>query len=334
MQRTKAHHFNRFPIFHLLSAPLMAIVFVLALNSHAGAANRLALVIGNSKYQNTSPLKNPSNDADLIGGKLSEIGFDVLTQKDITLAGTQKLINTFAKKIKNIGEDGIVLFFYAGHGIQYNGENFIVPVDADLRSDTDIILQGVNTSIILKIIELSGAKTNVIVMDACRNNPFPAVSRSVGRGLARMESPSGSFIAYSTAPGEVALDGTGKNSPYSLALSQYITDPGLTLEAVFKKVRRKVYYDTDKAQTTWESTSLIEEIYLVDRGDEAKSNQTPQVTKPAIVVQEEKFWNQIRDKGDAQLFETYLQIFPTGKYREIALAQLPRAQDVTKKLRR
>ena len=296
----------------------------------ANAASRLALVIGNSGYQFTSPLKNPANDADLISSKLREIGFEVLTNKDVTLSGTQQLINEFARKIKSIGDDGIVMFYYAGHGIQFNGENFIVPVDANLQSDTDIILQGVNTSIILKIIELSGAKTNVIVLDACRNNPFTAVSRSVAKGLARMDSPSGSFIAYSTAPGQIALDGTGKNSPYTQALAEFITDPSLTLEAVFKKVRRKVYFQTDKKQTTWESTSLIDEVYLVDRGTDAPDRKARKETRPVSVVKEENFWNQIRDKADPQLFQTYLQMFPDGAHREIALAQLPRTNDVTK----
>lgn len=311
-------------------AALIAVTLIwmsaLVFNAHAG--NRLALVIGNSNYLHTSPLRNPANDADLIGAKLNEIGFEVLMSKNVTLSNAQQLINSFAKKIKAIGDDGIVLFYYAGHGIQLNGDNYIVPVDADLQSETDIILQGINTSIILKIIELSGAKTNVIVLDACRNNPFPAVSRSVAKGLAQMESPSGSFIAYSTSPGEVALDGTGKNSPYTEALAEFITDPSLTLEAVFKKVRRKVYFQTDEAQTTWESTSLIDEVYLVDRGGDAKA--APEKARPASVVKEENFWNQIKDKGDVQLFNTYLQMFPEGAHREIALAQLPRNQDVTK----
>ena len=309
---------------------ILVTVLALAMHSPALSAKRLALVIGNSNYQNTSPLRNPANDADLIGTKLSDIGFDVLTSKDISLSATRQVISKFASKIRDIGDDGIVLFYYAGHGIQYNGKNFIVPVDANLQSDTDIILQGVDTSFILKIIELSGAKTNIVVLDACRNNPFPAVSRSVTKGLARMDSPSGSFIAYSTAPGAVALDGKGKNSPYTLALAEYITDPSLTLEAVFKKVRRKVYYDTEKAQTTWESTSLIDEIYLVEGRDETKSESKIATSSNAQNVQEDNFWKQIRNKGDAELFKTYLQMFPNGKHREIALAQLPRAEDVTK----
>jgi hypothetical protein len=309
---------------------ILIAVLLIGSGSNVLAANRLALVIGNSSYKHTSQLKNPANDADLISGKLRDIGFDVITNKNVTLAGTSELINKFAQKIKDIGDDGIVLFYYAGHGIQYNGENFIVPVDANLQTDTDIILQGVNTSIILKIFELSGAKTNVVVLDACRNNPFPAVSRSVSQGLARMDSPSGSFIAYSTAPGKVALDGTGKNSPYTTALAKFITDPDLTLEAVFKKVRRKVYFDTEKAQTTWESTSLIDEVYLVDRGDDDSSASTTTVSKPQSVVQEEEFWEQIRDKNDLQLFKTYLKMFPDGKHREIALAQLSRANHGSK----
>jgi uncharacterized caspase-like protein len=259
---------------------ILITVLLFGYGSSSFAANRLALVIGNSGYEHTSRLKNPANDADLISGKLREIAFDVITNKNVTLAGTQELFNEFAQKIKDIGDEGIVLFYYAGHGIQFNGENFIVPVDANLQIDTDIILLGVNTSIILKIFELSGAKTNVIVLDACRNNPFPAVSRSVSQGLARMDSPSGSFIAYSTATGKVAQDGIGKNSPYTTALAEFITDPDLTLEAVFKKVRRKVYYDTAKALTTWESTSLIDEVFLVDRGDNTSAADTKPQNKP------------------------------------------------------
>ncbi len=323
------HKFHKFAIM-FCSRFVLVFVFTVISTNYALSANRLALVIGNSKYQHTSPLKNPANDADLISGKLREIGFEVLTSKDVSLSGARQVINNFAKKIRDIGDDGIVMFYYAGHGIQYNGENFIVPTDANLQSDTDIILQGINTSIILKIIELSGAKTNVIVLDACRNNPFTAVSRSVSKGLARIDSPSGSFIAYSTAPGAIALDGKGRHSPYSQALAEFITDPDLTLEAVFKKVRRKVYYQTDKAQTTWESTSLIEEVYLVDRGNDPANTVKPEQSSTVLNVKEENFWNQIRDKGDVQLFQTYLQMFPDGKHREIALAQLPRPEDVTK----
>ncbi len=311
----------------------MILLLCLASPSDANATSRLALVIGNSAYKHTSPLKNPANDADLIASKLNQIGFEVLLKKDLTLTGTQALINQFAKKIKQVGKDSIVLFYYAGHGIQFNGDNFIVPVDANLQSDTDIILQGINASIILKIIELSGAKTNVVVLDACRNNPFAAVSRSVSKGLARMESPSGSFIAYSTAPGDVALDGTGKNSPYSEALAEFITDPDLTLEAVFKKVRRKVYFQTDKKQTTWESTSLIDEVYLVPRANNDDADTAQKKPRPPALVQEENFWDQIKDKGDPQLFQTYLQMFPDGKHREIALAQLPRPDDESKRTR-
>lgn len=314
---------------HYMLRFILVTLLCFGLTGTANAAKRLALVIGNSAYKHTSPLRNPANDADLISSKLREIGFEVLAKKDVTRVGTQALINQFAKKIKEIGKDAIVLFYYAGHGIQFNGDNFIVPVDADLQSDTDIILQGINTSIILKIIELSGAKTNVVVLDACRNNPFSAVSRSVAKGLARMDSPSGSFIAYSTAPGEVALDGNGKNSPYTEALAEFIVDPSLTLEAVFKKVRRKVYYQTEKAQTTWESTSLIDEVFLVDRGTDA--TEAPAKQRPASVVQEENFWNQIKSKGDPQLFQTYLQMFPEGKHREIALAQVPRPKDESKR---
>ena len=139
----KLHH--RGQVNRSVFGPLLFFVLIfvpLAIsNTIAHSAGRLALVVGNSDYQHTSPLKNPANDADLIAGKLGETGFDVLTSKNVTLSGAQQLINEFAKKIRDIGDDGIVLFFYAGHGIQYNGENFIVPVDADLQSDTDIILQ-------------------------------------------------------------------------------------------------------------------------------------------------------------------------------------------------
>ncbi|MCF6321516.1 MAG: caspase family protein [Rhizobiaceae bacterium] len=315
------------------SALVISLFLATGIYANAFSANRLALVIGNSDYEFTASLKNPANDAELIGGKLRDIGFDVLMKKDVNRVEIQQLINEFAQKIKEAGEDAIVLFYYAGHGIQFNGINYMVPVDADLKSNTDIILQGINASVVLKIIELSGAKTNIVVLDACRNNPFPAVSRAVGQGLARMDSPSGSFIAYSTAPGDVALDGEGKYSPYSAALAEFITEPDLTLEAMFKKVRRKVYFDTDKAQTTWESTSLIDEVYLVKKERGTLLSDTPALERPASVVKEENFWNQIRDKNDPQLFQTYLQMFPKGKNREIALAQLPRPDDVTKRIK-
>ena len=216
----------------------------------AAAEKRVALVIGNSAYQHTAALKNPSNDATDKAATLQQLGFDVIDGNDITKEEMEQRIRAFAAKLA--GAD-VGLFFYAGHGLQVDGKNFLAPVDAKLQSDTDLDFEAVELNLVLKQLERN-SRISVVFLDACRDNPLAstlaATSRSVeiGRGLARIDKAIGMMIAFSTQPGNVALDGEGRNSPFTGALLHHIGTEGLSINDVMIDVRNDVLKATDGKQ--------------------------------------------------------------------------------------
>jgi len=212
---------------------------------------RVALVIGNSKYLR-SPLRNPINDATDMGESLRKLGFDVTVETDMSLQSMEKAVSTFGKKL---GENTVGLFYYSGHGVQHKGENYLIPVDVRLTPST-IKYRAMAAGIILAEMEQANNTMNIIILDACRDTPFETDTRSMSRGLARMNAPSGSLIAYATSPGDTASDGSGKNSPYTRGLLQYLEQPGLTIEMLFKRVRNSVIDETGGKQVPWEHSSL------------------------------------------------------------------------------
>lgn len=216
---------------------------------------RLALVIGNSSYQNGGSLPNPVNDANAIALSLQSVGFEVMKYQNVTQKEMKMAINAFGQKLKGYE---VGLFYYAGHGIQNKGMNYMIPVEADLQTEEQIEFDCVAADRVLAFMDASQAKVNVIIMDACRNNPFErSWHRSAnGNGLAMMDAPTGSLIAYATAPGRVASDGEGSNGLYTSALLKHLGDPKLTIEQVFKKVRTEVTEKSGGAQVPWETTSL------------------------------------------------------------------------------
>jgi len=216
---------------------------------------RIALVIGNGDYT-FSPLPNPTNDAKLMSRTLRGLGFDVIEALDTTQKEMKKAVRGFGKKLDAAGKDGVGLFFYAGHGVQVKGANYLIPVDADIETEGDVDIESINAQSVLSMMEFSGARLSFVIMDACRNNPFKRSFRSGTRGLAKMEAPTGSLIAYATAPGDVAADGTDINSPYTSALSRMMNTPGLSVERMFREVRNSVRMETKNKQTPWESSSL------------------------------------------------------------------------------
>jgi len=221
----------------------------------------VALVIGNSNYENGAPLANPENDAKDIGEKLKAAGFDVSQYIDLSQSEMKKAIDEFGLKLSTAE---IGLFFYAGHGIQSRGHNYLIPVDAMLRTENDVEYNCVDAGRILAKMEDANTRTNIVILDACRDNPFErSWSRnSKGNGLAYMDAPGGSLIAYSTGPGKTALDGYNRNSPFTSGLLEYINTPNLNIEALFKLVRIKVMNNTDGEQVPWESTSLTGDFYF------------------------------------------------------------------------
>ncbi len=235
-----------------------AFVLFLVISAFAQAQiyqKRLALVIGNSNYEHGGSLPNPVNDANAIAVALQSVGFEVMKYQNLTQKEMKIAINSFGQKLKGY-EVGV--FYYAGHGIQSKGMNYMIPVEADLQTEEQVEFDCVAADRVLAYMDVAQIKVNVIIMDACRNNPFErSWHRSAnGNGLAIMNAPTGTLIAYATAPGRVASDGTGSNGLYTSALLKYLNDPKLTIEQVFKKVRTEVTEKSQGAQVPWETTSL------------------------------------------------------------------------------
>ncbi|MBP8131828.1 MAG: caspase family protein [Candidatus Hydrogenedentes bacterium] len=221
---------------------------------------RVALVIGNSAYA-ASPLRNPVNDANAMAEALRACGFEVTVKTDCDLETMEKAVTAFGERIRGAGA---ALFYYAGHGMQVNGENYLVPVTAQPESEDEVKFRCTNVGLVLAKMKNSGASVNLLILDACRNNPFPRSVRTTAAGLATMEAAKGVLIAYATAPGSVAADGDGENSVYTANLVQYLRQPGLPVEEVFKSVRADVSRQTNDAQIPWENTSLVGRFYFTE----------------------------------------------------------------------
>lgn len=222
------------------------------LASVAVAEQRIALVIGNSAYPE-APLRNPANDARDISERLGELGFDVVSATDTDLSTMQNQVLDFIGRIE---PGATAMVYYAGHGIQADGRNYLLPVDARFASESSLRFEALEVSDILEELEDSPSRINLLVLDACRNNPFERRVRGGGRGLAAIDAAAGSFIAYATAPGSVASDGDRENGLYTEALLQALTVPGLKVEDVFKRVRIRVAETSNGTQVPWDSSSL------------------------------------------------------------------------------
>lgn len=241
------------------------------LGSHAAfAGNRVALVIGQSVYRAVVPLPNPANDAKAMAQLLGEAGFEVVTAADLSQNDLRRTVGEFAARIAAKGPDTTALIFYAGHGIQVDGENYLIPVDVDPKRETDIPLQAVRLNDLLNTLTSVPSKMRILLLDACRNNPFPEINKTAGHGLAIVDAKVGApgiFLSYSTSPGAEAEDGGGANSPYTTALLTAARQPGLPIEEAFKRVRVSVNKATEGRQTPWESSSLTEEFRFFGSGD-------------------------------------------------------------------
>lgn len=222
---------------------------------------RTALVVGNAGYRD-SPLNNPVNDARDLAETLRALGFEVVQRENLDKRGFDTAVSDFARQLQQRG--GVGLFYYSGHGAQVRGENYLIPVNAAIASEADVEYEAVNAGRVLRNMEQAGNGLNIVVLDACRNNPYRGWYRSEGsKGLARMDAPTGSIVAYATAPGTVAADGTGRNSPYTAGLLQAMRAPGLGIEQLFKQVRIQVAKATDNRQVPWESSSLMGDFFFV-----------------------------------------------------------------------
>ena len=221
---------------------------------------RFALVIGNSSYD-VGRLQNPANDAIDISEMLRELGFSVTLIRDATQQDMEDAIDIFTRKL---GEGDAGLFFFAGHGVQVNGQNYLIPIDAQISKETDVKYQAVSANWILDNMEYAGNALNIVILDACRDNPYARSWRSSQQGLAGVPAVDGALIAYATAPGKTAAEGTGRNSPYTKHLLRFMPQPNMKVEELFKQVRIAVRRETKDNQTPWESSSLIGDFYFTE----------------------------------------------------------------------
>jgi hypothetical protein len=222
------------------------------------SGKRVALIIGNADYK-FAPLKNPVNDAEDMNASLKKLGFDVIFLKNASYESMETGIKKFKKKL---GNDVIGLFYFSGHGVQYEGMNYMIPADISEPTISKIKYRSIPIEYVLSNMEEAKNQVNIIILDASRNNPFKNGTRAVRKGLAQITAPSGSLIAYATSPGEVAEDGVGRNSPYTKYLKNFILEPDLLIERVFQKVGIAVRKETKNRQNPWVSTSLNYNIYL------------------------------------------------------------------------
>jgi TPR repeat protein len=238
---------------------------------------RVALVIGNGGYR-TAPLKNPVNDARAVAEALQKSGFNVTRLEDATRAQMREAIRAFGARIS---EGGVGLFYFAGHGMQVKGRNYLVPVGADIAAEDEVAGEAVEVDAILAKMETARNRLNILILDACRNNPFGRSFRSSQQGLAQVDAPTGTFVAFATAPGRTAADGSGSNGLYTEALLRQFHTPGLKLEEVFKRTRADVLRASSQQQTPWENSSIVGDFYFVGGADSSGLVGIPAQAGPA-----------------------------------------------------
>ncbi|MCA0869684.1 caspase family protein [Seohaeicola saemankumensis] len=261
---------------------LIAALLVCLACAAPALAGRVALVMGNGDYIYEKPLRNAANDARDMAERLRAMGFEVFEGIDLTRDQSLRLVQQFSRAM-NV--DDTALFYFAGHGIQLGSDNYILPVDAEPGTEIDLTKSAIRLQSILRSME-SGADTRIVILDACRNNPFlrDRANRSTGesRGLMRMEAGVGSFIAFSTEPGNVAADGAGRNSPFTAALLRHISTPGADIHAVMRAVRADVRDSSNGTQIPWENSALIDEVFLTAAPAPATSTaRVPAAIAPA-----------------------------------------------------
>lgn len=313
-------------------------LLVVAGLTHPAAAKRVALVIGNGAYEQATPLKNPKNDADALAAVLKRLDFEVIKGIDLNRADFERMVRKFSRAIR--GADAALLF-YAGHGLQVEGRNYLAPVDASLADEADLEFETLRLETVLAQMERE-TRVNLVFLDACRDNPLArnlarsmgTRSASVGRGLARVDTGVGTLIAFATEPGNVALDGAGANSPFTEALLKHIETPDLDIARLMRRVRKEVLDKTSGRQVPWSNSSLTGDFVFASRQItvEAKpdTNERPVTPAPAPTVDnrsvELAFWDSIKDSDDVADYRGYLRRFPDGVFIGIAKRRMERLE--------
>lgn len=308
-----------------LSRALVALG-ALAASAHANAPLdiRIALVIGNSAYPGNAALSNPANDAKAMSEQLRKLGFQVLELRDGSRGQMTEAIDDARKRLQ--GKNGVGMLYYAGHGLQINWRNYMVPVDAHPKSQNDVVAQAVDVDAVINAFKEAGNRVNILVLDACRNNPFDGTASA--KGLAQIDAVPGTFLAYATAPGNTADDGEGSNGLYTGYLLQELAKPVSRIEDVFKRVRLQVRQKSRGNQIPWESTSLEEDFIFNDGRSPGATVAMAPPPKPKPEELDQRFlrekaeWDRIKASPNPDDFYAFLQAYPSSAISEAAQSRL------------
>lgn len=287
---------------------------------------RVALVIGNSAYAGPAALTNPANDARAMAGALRTMGFDVIEVRDATRTSLLQGIETMQQKLQ--GRQGAAVLYYAGHGLQLDWRNYMVPVDARITAAADVPVQTVPIDAVIEAFKKAQTRLNIVVLDACRDNPF--ASSGSAKGLAQLDAPPNTVLAYATAPGSVAEDGTAAsgNGLYTGFLLQEIVKP-VKIEDVFKRVRLEVRKGSNGRQIPWESTSLEDDFAFNTTGKVVTMPKLGDTQRQEAFALEKADWDRIKDSSNPREFIDFLIKFPSGTIGELAQSRLDRLQRPT-----
>jgi hypothetical protein len=278
------------------------------------AEQRIALVIGNSNYETAPKLANPGNDAQSMAQLLNSAGFEVTQATDLARSEMVRVVQDFSAKVAERGPRTVAMIYYAGHGVQVAGENYLLPVDAKISSPSDLDGNSLRLVDMMGTLESISSRMRIVVLDACRNNPFPEVN-DTGRGLAIVDAPNGSIVGYSTAPGMEAQDGDGNHSPYTSAFLNIAREPNLPIEQLFKRVRLQVNNATSGRQTPWESSSLTSDFYFF--GDTAVAagrapDRSPIMQTAANLPSRSvrQAYDYVLSEGSPEYYEEFIRLYP------------------------
>jgi uncharacterized caspase-like protein len=278
---------------------------------------RLALVIGNSNYESVKALPNPANDAKAIAQLLNSAGFEVVMAFDLDRDSLRQVVSEFSARITESGPNSTSLVYYAGHGLQVDGENFLVPVDAKIENEADVAETSVRLADVMQALEAAPSRVRIVILDACRNNPFSALGEAGGKGLAIVDAPAGSIVAYATAPGTEAFDGAGQHSPYTAAFIKSVKQPGLPIEQLFKRVRVLVADATDAKQMPWESSSLTSDFVFFTTDPNANVAAAPVALPEKVAVAQlatrsvERAYEVVVAEDSVEYYEEFVRIYPS-----------------------
>jgi hypothetical protein len=312
---------------------ILSLLLMLVSADGALADKRVAFVVGNGAYKNVAQLPNPPIDANAMAATLRNVGFEVVEGTNLTRDTMTAKLLEFGKKAQ--GAD-IAVFYYAGHGIAISGTNYLLPIDADIKSEMDVKLgAAINVDVTLDQ-TMGDAKVKLVFLDACRDNPFAAKikanatrSVSVGQGLAEMKSGEGTLIAFATGPGQTALDGQeGTNSPFTRALIAHLTEPGVEIQQAMTEVRAQVSDETSKGQLPWGHTNLTGSVYLNPAAPQPAPTAAAPATAPAVASAtsnhdvELEFWRSVKDSNKPEELNAYLSSYPNGQFRSLAQARI------------